>query len=399
MNKYCVLWLLLLGLSFFGCTKKSERRMTPWGTVVGEEVSVVNDSTAYSLDDIISSGEMIMLTISGPETYYDYHGHGMGLQYILCERFAMEIGVTLRVDLCTDTLEMIRKLRNGDADIIAYPLDKNMKNTEGLLFCGAGQGDVQWAVSAENPTLADSLNHWFRPELIAQVRQRESFIFSARSVTRHVYAPVMNQSGGVISKYDALFKQNAPIAGVDWRLLAAQCYQESCFDPNAVSWAGACGLMQILPSTGSRLGLTRQQLFQPESSISGGARYMRMLSQNFEDVANGEERLNFVLASYNGGTGHVRDAMALTRKYGGNASRWSDVSHYMALLSDAAYYRDPVVKYGYMRSSETIDYVASIRRRYDQYRGVVGGGGGYGIGSSAGAGVPQPATKKHKYKL
>lgn len=401
MNKYGVLLLLLSVFALMGCSRKEDRQTTPWGTVVGEEATAETDTASYSLDDIISSGEMIMLTISGPETYYDYHGHGMGLQYMLCEKFAMEIGVTLRVDLCTDTLEMIQKLRKGDADIIAFPLPKDMKDTKGLRFCGLAdeKANVAWAVSADNPTLADSLDHWFRPALIAQVKQRESFIFSARSVTRHVYAPVMNQSGGVISKYDALFQRNAPVAGVDWRLLAAQCYQESCFDPKAVSWAGACGLMQILPSTGSRLGLTREQLFQPEASIEGGARYMRQLSQSFSDIANGEERLNFVLASYNGGSGHVRDAMALTRKYGGNPGRWGDVAHYMALLSDATYYRDPVVKHGYMRSTETIDYVASIRRRYDQYRGVVGGAGGYGIGSGSGSSIPQRATKKHKYKL
>ena len=375
--------------------------MTPWGTVMGEEHADEDTTTTFTLDDIIANGEMIMLTMSGPQTYYDYHGHGMGLQYLLCEKFAREIGVTLRVELCADTTEMINRLKRGDADIIVYPLPKALEKANGLLSCGAGdeKAGVQWAVLPENKSLADTLNHWYKPEMVAQVKQRESYIFSAQSITRHVYAPVLDGSGGVISNYDGYFKRYAGVVGIDWRLMAAQCYQESCFDPKAKSWAGACGLMQIMPSTGSRLGISGDQLFQPEPNISAAARYMAMLSNDFKDVPSREERLNFVLASYNGGSGHVRDAMALARKHGGNDYRWSDVSHYMLLLMDARYYSDPVVKHGYMRSTETVDYVNSIRRRYDQYRGVAAGAGSFGIGGGSAASAPQPATKKHRYRL
>ncbi len=383
------------------CSTKEEPKMTPWGTVMGEEHADEDTTTTFTLDDIIANGEMIMLTMSGPQTYYDYHGHGMGLQYLLCEKFAREIGVTLRVELCADTTEMINRLKRGDADIIVYPLPKALEKANGLLSCGAGdeKAGVQWAVLPENKSLADTLNHWYKPEMVAQVKQRESYIFSAQSITRHVYAPVLDGSGGVISNYDSYFKRYAGVVGIDWRLMAAQCYQESCFDPKAKSWAGACGLMQIMPSTGSRLGISGDQLFQPEPNISAAARYMAMLSNDFKDVPSREERLNFVLASYNGGSGHVRDAMALARKHGGNAYRWSDVSHYMLLLMDARYYSDPVVKHGYMRSTETVDYVNSIRRRYDQYRGVAAGAGSFGIGGGSAASTPQPATKKHRYRL
>ena len=392
----CIVLLLLL----VGCSSKEEKKLTPWGTVMGEE-ETEDTTAAFTLDDIISNGEMIMLTMSGPETYYDYHGHGMGLQYMLCERFAREIGVTLRVELCTDTMEMVNRLKKGDADIIVYPLPKQIEKANGLLSCGAGdeKAGVQWAVLPENKSLADTLNRWYKPEMVAQVKQRENYIFSSQSITRRVYAPVLDGNGGVISSYDSYFKRYSGVVGIDWRLMAAQCYQESCFDPRAKSWAGACGLMQIMPSTGSRLGISGDQLFQPEPNISAAARYMAMLSNDFKDVSNREERLNFVLASYNGGSGHVRDAMALARKHGGNPQRWSDVSHYMLLLMDSRYYSDPVVKHGYMRSTETVDYVNSIRRRYDQYRGVAAGAGSFGIGGGSAASTPQPATKKHRYRL
>ena len=90
--------------------------MTPWGTVEGEDTATVEDH--FSLSDIQNNGEMIMLTMSGPETYFDYRGRGMGTQYLMCEKFAHNIGVSLRVELCRDTDEMVRRLQDGEGDII-----------------------------------------------------------------------------------------------------------------------------------------------------------------------------------------------------------------------------------------------------------------------------------------
>ena len=178
--------------------------------------------------------------------------------------------------------------------------------------------------------------------------------------------------------------------------MAAQCYQESCFDPNARSWAGACGLMQIMPSTASSLGLSHNKLFSPEDNIATAALYLRQLNNKFSDIGSSSERLCFVLAAYNGGSGHIRDAMALARKMGKNSNRWNDVAQCVLLLMQPKYYRDPVVKFGYMRGSETVDYVARIRERYRSYSGIAIGSGSFGIGGSR---MPAPATKNHKYKI
>ena len=69
------------------------------------------------------------------------------------------------------------------------------------------------------------------------------------------------------------------------------------------------------------------------------------------------ERMSFTLAGYNGGPFHIRDAMALAKKNGKDPYRWADVSEFVLKLQQPEYYRDPVVKYGYMRGSETVDYV------------------------------------------
>lgn len=392
MRLFFYYYIFLVCLFFYSCKEKKEQITTPWGTILGEDSTSI--TSTHTMNDIVRNGELIMLTMSGPENYYDYRGKGMGTQYLLCERFARQLGVAIRVEVCKDTTEMIEKLRNGDADIIAYQLPKNNKE---LIYCGVedNKDKTQWAVSNTNASLADALNDWYNPRMLIDVKREEQYIFSSQSVKRHIYAPILNRSGGVISHYDKYFQMYAPLARWDWRLMAAQCYQESAFDPQARSWAGAAGLMQIMPGTAKHIGLPLAQIHEPGPNIAAAARYIRELDGYFTDISNHNERINFVLASYNGGQRHIRDAMNLTRKHGMNPHRWADVSHFVLRLSSPQYYNDPLVKYGYMRGSETVDYVARIRNRWIQYGGVAPGG----ITTSFGNIMPQRATKKHRYKI
>ena len=410
MNKvylYALYALILLG----SCAdKKPQTELTPWGGPVGE-VDAMDDGESnvqaasrkpkgLSLDDILENGEMIMLTVNGPTTYYDYHNHGMGLQYLLCEKFAQQIGVSLRVEECKDTAEMVNKLQKGEGDVIAVPLPR--KTTDKLLFCGVTPDSTrtQWAVAAGNKSLADTLNSWFKPQMIAQVKREESWLLSTRSITRHVYSPFLNRSKGLISRYDHLFQRYSGTARMDWRLMAAQCYQESCFDANAKSWAGACGLMQIMPSTAAHLGLPMSMVHDAESNVAAAARYMAELQGHFSDVGDPSQRVFFALAAYNGGFHHVRDAMALTRKYGGNPYNWGSVREYVLRLSQPAYYSDPVVKSGYMRGAETADYVDRIRARWSEYSGGASFHESYHGGRSIGGGEfhGAPVRSKRHYQ-
>lgn len=387
-------------------SKKEQPELTPWGTPVGdvEESDAPksqNTGKGLSLDDIVDGGELIMLTVNGPTTYYDYHGHGMGLQYLLCEKFAQQIGVSLRVEECKDTAEMVQKLEKGEGDVIAVPLSR--KQAKGnLLFCGVTPDSTrtQWAVAKGNESLADTLNGWFKPQMIAQVRQEENFLLSSRSIRRHVYSPFLNRSKGVISKYDRLFQMYAGAARMDWRLMAAQCYQESCFDPNAKSWAGACGLMQIMPSTAAHLGLPMSMVHEPEANVAAAARYMAELQGHFSDVGDPSQRILYALAAYNGGFHHIRDAMSLARKYGRNPYNWGEVREFVLRLSSPAYYNDAAVKYGYMRGAETADYVDRIRWRWADYCGVAGGGRSFsgGFGGSTFHGAPVRSKRKYSGK-
>lgn len=402
---YFLLQMRLLYLSIsiillISCTtKKAEQEVTPWGTVIGESAEETTDTTGttLNLNDIIDQGEMIMLTVSGPETYYDYHGHGMGVHYLLCTEFSSKLGVKLRVEVCKDSTELIDKLRNGEGDIIACPI-----KGRDITNCGPG-----WAVAETNAELAKRIDNWYKPDMLTETEKKQKELLATGGVTRHVYAPMINRQKGLISKWDGLFQKYAPTARLDWKLMAAQCYQESCFDPKAHSWAGACGLMQIMPSTAKYLGLPIEDIYTPEANIKASAKLMNELMNNFRDAASQQDRICFALAAYNGGEGHVRDAMALASKNGKDSHRWSSVQEYILKLSDPQYYNDPVVKRGYMRGSETSGYVDRIMKRWADYggrpaRSHVGFSNYEGPStqpSTSGTMGPQRATKKHKYNV
>lgn len=394
MHTKSILTLLLI-IALGACTEKQQSTQAPWGDTFGTDTTT---SQTFSLRDIQESGEMVVLTISGPDTYYEYRGKQLGTQYLMCEKFAQKIGVSLRVDICRSVDEMVKKFKSGDADMIVYPIPTS---TKGIIPCGysTDQGKLSWAVRDGNTELADSIKNWYKPEIAANVKREERELFSTQSIHRHVYAPMLNTQAGIISNYDHLFKRYAPIARWDWRLLAAQCYQESCFDPKAYSWAGAKGLMQIMPETAKHLGLADSEVYEPEQNIYAAVRYINELNSHFTDIRNPEERKFFILASYNGGFFHIRDAMALAKKNGKNPHKWIHVAEYVLKLSTPECYNDPVVKYGYMRGSETANYVSAIYSRWQKYRGVRNASSLALTDDVPTVYEPHKASKKHRFKL
>ena len=331
--------------------KKQETVVTPWGEIA----DTIPTDDSFDLDEIQRNGELIALTLTGPETYYDYRGKHLGAQYLLAQKFADKLGVSLRMEVCRDSAEMLQRLDDGEADLICYPMTKK----------GLG-----WLVGDDKEDLEEELKAWYKPGMLAEVKKEEEFLLSNRAVRRRVFAPMLNRAGGVISHYDKLFMQYSQPIRWDWRLMAAQCYQESTFDPKAVSFAGAKGLMQIMPGTADLLGLPRDKMYDPEQNIAAAAKYLGQLEGKLSDIHDRVERTNFILASYNGGIHHIRDAMALAQRDGKNPHRWRDVSEYVLKLATPKYYNDPIVKHGYMRGSETVDYVAKIRQRHQGYMGV-----------------------------
>ncbi|MFC1857863.1 membrane-bound lytic murein transglycosylase MltF [Thermodesulfobacteriota bacterium] len=163
-----------------------------------------------------------------------------------------------------------------------------------------------------------------------------------------------------LPKYEHIIRDAAERHGFDWRLIAAQIYKESHFNPVAESHAGAHGLMQLTPATARSLGVTK--ILNPEQNIRAGVQYLGNLYDHYME-ASGVDRLFIALAAYNVGMGHVWDARNLARKMGFDPNEWSSLKKTLPLLKDRQYYGPS--KYGYCRGTEPIDYIKHIVIYYD----------------------------------
>ena len=173
--------------------------------------------------------------------------------------------------------------------------------------------------------------------------------------------------GVKISPYDAIFQKEAPALGWDWVYLAAIAYHESGFRP-AVSGSGAHGLMGITASTGRRVGYSVAQLKRPATAVQASVKIIKRFEACFKDIKDTGERIKFTLAAYNAGNSHIEDARRLARKHGANPDVWDDqVAVYLLHLSQAKYYRDPVVKHGRFNGKRVVQYVNRIVSKAQEY--------------------------------
>lgn len=229
---------------------------------------------------------------------------------------------------------------------------------------------IAWGVRKSSTELLDTINYW-----LDSIKSTEYFAVTYNRYYKNRYAykrritsEYLSHKGGKISGYDELIKESAQKLNWDWRLMASQMYQESQFKPNVKSWAGAVGLMQLLPSTAKMYGTTN--LYDPKSNIKAGTKFLIYLDKYWSEfIKDSTERLKFVLASYNVGRGHIDDARRLTEKYGANPNVWEDnVEFYLLQKSKPKYYNDEVVRNGYCRGKETVKYVREIFERYEHYK-------------------------------
>lgn len=169
----------------------------------------------------------------------------------------------------------------------------------------------------------------------------------------------MKAVSDVLPTYQEWFKEYA--GDLDWRLLAAQSYQESHWDPRAKSPTGVRGIMMLTQPTAKQLGVKNR--LDAETNIKGGAKYLRQLLRRIPARISEFDRPWFALAAYNLGWGHVQDGRRLTKKFGGDPDKWVDVQKYLPLLRQKSHYK--TTRYGFARGDEAVQYVSNIRRYYD----------------------------------
>lgn len=174
-----------------------------------------------------------------------------------------------------------------------------------------------------------------------------------------------------ISPYDEVFRQEGARSGYDWRLLAAIASQESRFNRTAVSPRGAQGLMQIMPATARRMGVSEDRITDPRTNIRMGTTLLsgNRRSMRFPAAMSADDQLSILLASYNAGIGHVLDARRLAVEFGDDPNKWDDVAMWLTWLADEDIYSDEVVRAGaFNGSQETIEFVEAVMRKYERYK-------------------------------
>jgi membrane-bound lytic murein transglycosylase F len=291
---------------------------------------------------------------------------------------AAEIGDSINIiEVPYEAEQLIRNVARGD---IQYAVaDENVAMVNATYYPDIDINtpvsfpqNIGWGLRKENTGLLSAeLNKW-----LTAYKKTNSYAFlyakyfknerSSRIIKSDYYA----LSTGKISQWDDLIKSASTEIDWDWRLLASLIYQESRFNPDVKSWAGAYGLMQIMPVTGKRLGI--DIISTPSNNIKAGTIYLDQLHSIFSPrIKDEQERIKFILASYNAGPGHILDAMRLADKYGMDPQVWDNVAIWLQKKSEPRYYNDTVVKNGYFRGTESVNFVTEILDRFEHYKNFI----------------------------
>jgi membrane-bound lytic murein transglycosylase F len=283
--------------------------------------------------------------------------------------------ILIRSDtLISESESLMRKVALGEIDYTVA--DHTMARVNAVYYPDIDVSTVlsvpqqiAWAARKNSTDLIGAVDHW-----LETIKKEPTFMViynryfkSPRTSLLRMQSKYSSLGGNKLSPYDDLIMDGAVKLGWDWRLLAAMVYQESKFNPSGESWAGARGLMQLMPETAKRFGAADPG--DPRQSLSAGVNYLLYLDKYWaKRVPDEQEKLKFMLASYNAGLAHILDAKRLCGKYGKDATSWSNVEYFLLKKSDPDYYRDPLVTTGYCKCEEPVRYVRDVLARFEDYR-------------------------------
>jgi membrane-bound lytic murein transglycosylase F len=292
---------------------------------------------------------------------------GSAYQQRLMELKEQGIDLAIRLHKDLPTEELIQKVADEEIDFTIANSNIvliNRRNFPGVVPTGSINDHMQlsWAVYPKSIELLERINAFL--SVIKKNGKFDSIYDKYYGDTQDFdYVDLKAFHKRVkarLSRYSPFIKAAAKKHGFDWRLIAAQIYQESHLNPWAKSHAGARGLMQILPSTGKSLGV--HDLFDPVQNINAGVQHLKNLYEHFEAIS-GQDRLLITLAAYNIGQGHIHDARKLAQKKGLDPNKWESLSKTLPLLRYRKYYKH--AKYGFCRGTEPIRYIKQIMIYYD----------------------------------
>ncbi len=293
------------------------------------------------------------------------------------KNLSKEVGGQIHIDTLDGALtteEIFRKVANGEIKFtvadqnIAYINASYYPNLDIATKISFSQ-QIAWGVGKESVNLLDAINKWINKFTKTSDYHAiyNTYYKYKRSYRARVDSPLYSVNEGRISPYDDLIKEYAKQINWDWRLVASIAYQESKFEPKSESWAGATGIMQIMPATAEDLNI--EDPTDPHESIRGGTFYLQELWHKNDDIPDSIQRIKFTLASYNCGYAHIKDAQRVAEMKKLDPLVW-DKNVEMAILDLAmpSYFNLPEIRYGYVRGSEPFNYVREIIARYERYK-------------------------------
>ncbi len=286
----------------------------------------------------------------------------VGYNYYLLERYAESNGQTIEIDITRGGISWLDSLKSGRVDILVVPLEDSLR-TDSVLVSMPVDSLCVWLMRHDDHCNMDDVNRW-----LAGWHECEEHDEISDSYLRRFDA-FRSRTRASISPYDSLIRAHADSLGWDWRLLAAVIYQESRFHIEARSSRGASGLMQMMPKTAERYGVSDP--LSPEENIRGGAQMLGTLIRRYYAVgADDSERFKYALAAYNAGVGRVDDIIRLAESRGVDTAHWDSVVSVIPEMNGEAVRDSEAVRLGPFKGKETIAYVRRVMDIYGEFRRI-----------------------------
>ena len=292
---------------------------------------------------------------------------GTSYQERLEEMQAAGLVVNIRLHVDVPTEELIRQVALGDIGITLA--DEHIALLNRRYYPGARVVSpvsepqaIGWAAHKNAVQLRRRINRYFK-QIKANGKYAQIYDRYFSNLEMFDYVDVRSYHRRLrtrLPSYQPIIEEAALLNNFDWRLIAAQMYQESHFNPAARSHAGAYGLMQLTIQTARSLGVT--DILDPLQNIQAGVLHLKMLYDFFSNAPE-PDRMFIALAAYNVGQGHLRDARDLARKFKLDPDRWASLEYTLPLLRYRKYYKN--ARYGYCRGTEPIKYIRQIYFYYD----------------------------------
>lgn len=283
----------------------------------------------------------------------------VGYNYHLLKKFASDNNAVMDIELGNRSIDWLDSLRNGAIDILVLPYEDSL-DPDKVIKTIPVDSIAYWLLRHDRKDDLMEINTW-----IASYHASEDYE-ETREMFMHTYSAYRSGRRKYLCPYDGIIKERADSIGWDWRMLAALIYTESHFHIEAKSSKGAQGLMQMMPGTAGRYGVSN--LLDPEESIVGASKYLARLSDRYTGIAaDKKERFKFTLGAYNAGEGRIKDCIQMARDNGIEPEYWDDIVSIIPQMRDSSVLGNENIALGMFKGGETIKYVEGVMDIYTQF--------------------------------